>query len=267
MGTTWTDQTGNLWLFGGVGLGYNSTAFSDYLNDLWQYNISSNEWIWVKGGNVPKQPGIYGNQGLPFVLNTPGSHMGSMGWIDASGDLWLFGGLGYHTNTTSGNGYLNDVLKFGACSTQSILAAAHTNSACAGSAVQLTATGATSFSWSTSQSGQTITVFPNSNTSYTVYSTDLTGCGNYTIMNLSILPQPTLTVSSSNAMACEGDLIQLAATGAQTFTWSNIGTGNTINVIATNALYTVAGSDENGCENTALLRNRLASVQRYTKTN
>jgi hypothetical protein len=37
--SSWTDSSGNLWLFGGYG--YDSTGDLGYLNDLWQYNPST----------------------------------------------------------------------------------------------------------------------------------------------------------------------------------------------------------------------------------
>src|SRR5687768_8525296 len=43
---TWTDAQGNLWMFGGEGI--DSSAFG-LLNDLWKYNISTNEWTWMHG--------------------------------------------------------------------------------------------------------------------------------------------------------------------------------------------------------------------------
>src|SRR5688572_9297448 len=44
---TWTDNDGNLWLFGGNGKGEGSR--SGLLNDLWKYNPSSNVWAWMGG--------------------------------------------------------------------------------------------------------------------------------------------------------------------------------------------------------------------------
>src|SRR4029077_4480114 len=46
---SWTDASGNLWLFGGNGLDSAGTSGGGDLNDLWKYNITSNEWTWVSG--------------------------------------------------------------------------------------------------------------------------------------------------------------------------------------------------------------------------
>jgi hypothetical protein len=47
---------------------------------------------------------------VPAPGNIPGSRNSSVGWIDSSGDLWLFGGVGYAVN--GANGVLNDLWKF-----------------------------------------------------------------------------------------------------------------------------------------------------------
>ena len=41
---TWVDKNNNLWFFGGV---ENNTSF----NDLWRYNISTNQWTWISGNS------------------------------------------------------------------------------------------------------------------------------------------------------------------------------------------------------------------------
>jgi hypothetical protein len=67
--TTWVDNDGFLWLFGGYG--YAATGFQSGLNDLWKYDIASNEWTWVDGSNAGNQIGVYGTQGVPAPSNIP----------------------------------------------------------------------------------------------------------------------------------------------------------------------------------------------------
>jgi N-acetylneuraminic acid mutarotase len=55
---SWTDSKGNLWLFGGYGLATTST--NGYLNDLWKFVPSTNEWTWMGGSKVIGQLGSYG---------------------------------------------------------------------------------------------------------------------------------------------------------------------------------------------------------------
>lgn len=107
-GITWTDATGNLWLFGGSGDAANGT--SGALNDLWKYNIAANQWTWVSGGNTPDEPGEYGVQGSSSPTNKPGGRDQLVGWKDLTGSFWLFGGDGFDGN--GDGGYMNDLWKY-----------------------------------------------------------------------------------------------------------------------------------------------------------
>jgi hypothetical protein len=104
--TSWTDQSGNLWLFGGYGYDENN---SGDLDDLWKYNPLTNEWTWVSGDKVIDQPGVYGTRGVPNTANKPGARYVSNSWIDDFGQLWMFGGYGYDSSIS---GYLNDLWKY-----------------------------------------------------------------------------------------------------------------------------------------------------------
>jgi N-acetylneuraminic acid mutarotase len=105
---SWTDTSGNLWLFGGNG--FDSAGTTGDLNDLWKYNIASGQWTWVSGSNLVSQNGTYGTLKTPAAGNVPGARDSSVSWIDASGNLWLFGGQGFDSAGTFG--YLNDLWEF-----------------------------------------------------------------------------------------------------------------------------------------------------------
>ena len=108
---SWIDSTGKLWLFGG--LGQDSAGNSGYLNDLWMYDPTTNEWAWVSGSTVFGQNGTYGTQGTAAISNVPGARHGAVSWIDSSGKLWLFGGTGYDSTGPGGFlSYLNDLWKY-----------------------------------------------------------------------------------------------------------------------------------------------------------
>ncbi|MCA6364782.1 MAG: gliding motility-associated C-terminal domain-containing protein [Bacteroidetes bacterium] len=89
---SWTDLAGNLWLFGGCGLDGNGS--DTYLNELWMYNITTNEWTWMGGSLTGNSPGNFGTQGVPAPSNwPPGKCETSVSWVDGNGDLWTYGGL------------------------------------------------------------------------------------------------------------------------------------------------------------------------------
>lgn len=90
---SWTDTSGNLWLFGGVG---NAASSSGALNDLWKYDTNTNLWTWMKGDNTPNNAGVYGTMGVPDINNKPASRALCTTWTDADNNLWLFGGSNYN---------------------------------------------------------------------------------------------------------------------------------------------------------------------------
>jgi N-acetylneuraminic acid mutarotase len=103
------DVDGNLWLFGGYG--YDSTGIAGYLNDMWKYSPMNGMWTWVAGSNIVNTKGaVYGTQGVAAAMNVPGPRVNSTAWLDASGNLWLFGGSGYDSTGTLGE--LNDLWKY-----------------------------------------------------------------------------------------------------------------------------------------------------------
>ncbi len=103
---SWTDSSGNFWLFGGSGLA--SSGNPGLLNDLWEY--AGGEWTWISGANTTGLPGIYGTQGVAGVNNVPGARQNAASWTDKSGIFWLFGGIGIDSAGMSGN--LNDLWKY-----------------------------------------------------------------------------------------------------------------------------------------------------------
>ncbi|WP_218033133.1 Kelch repeat-containing protein, partial [Brevifollis gellanilyticus] len=101
-GTTWTDANGNLWLFGGFGVGTGTGAAS--LNDLWRFNRGTGNWTWMKGSTVTGAAAVYGTLNTPAAGNTPGARSSAAG-VYREGNLWLFGGY-------TGTSYYNDVWRY-----------------------------------------------------------------------------------------------------------------------------------------------------------
>jgi hypothetical protein len=100
---SWKDNNGFFWLFGGI----------NKPDDLWKYDPSVNMWTWIKGNNNGSVNAVYTGP-----AQTPGSRINSTTWVDASGNLWLFGGL-------SGS-YKNDIWKYDISSNQWLYYAAST---------------------------------------------------------------------------------------------------------------------------------------------
>jgi N-acetylneuraminic acid mutarotase len=107
----WTDANGNFWLFGG--LGYDAAGNAGYLNDLWEYNVTTSKWSWQGGSSLLTQfgnsyldygsTGMYGTQNVSASSNLPPGRSDAMYAVDATGNLWLFGGFGYSSSSSQGS--------------------------------------------------------------------------------------------------------------------------------------------------------------------
>jgi len=86
---TWTDASGNVWMFGGQGYDVNGNL--GLLNDLWEY---TGTWNLISGSLTAGQNGVYGTQGTAAAGNVPGGRQAAVLWTDHSGNVWLFGGFG-----------------------------------------------------------------------------------------------------------------------------------------------------------------------------
>ncbi len=109
--SSWTDKSGNFWLFGGDG--FDSNSDWTYLNDLWQFNPATNEWTWVNGSSNTSEgsvSGVYGQMGVASSANVPGIRNGAASWTDKNGNLWLWGGTGL--DSAGAYGYLNDLWRY-----------------------------------------------------------------------------------------------------------------------------------------------------------
>lgn len=126
-------------------------------------------------------------------------------------------------------------------------ASANPTAVCAGSSSTLTATGATTYSWSTGGTGANIAVTPTGPTNYTVTGTT-NGCSSSNTVNVNVNPTPTVAVT--NATICVGGTATLTASGANSYLWNTAATTSVITVTpASNTTYTVTGSSL-GCSNT-----------------
>jgi N-acetylneuraminic acid mutarotase len=99
--TIWTGSDGTFWLFGGFR--------NDWLNDLWKFDPSLNQWAWMGGSDSGAAPGVYGTLGVAAAGNVPAPRLNAASWIDTYGNLWLFGGEG---EDSPGSFYFNDLWEF-----------------------------------------------------------------------------------------------------------------------------------------------------------
>jgi gliding motility-associated-like protein len=116
--------------------------------------------------------------------------------------------------------------------------------------VVLTASGATSYTWSTGATTSTLSVLVFANTNYSI--TGDNGCVVTKNYSLTGLPRPNVTITPSKPTICNGDTLTLKAFGASSYSWTTLQFINPIVVNPTvTTTYSVLGLGSNGCYNYA----------------
>ena len=133
------------------------------------------------------------------------------------------------------------------------------NSVCQGSSLQLTAFGASTYTWGSGQTSANLIISPTVASSYSVSGTSSLGCSSTASMSISILSTPTITLSSpSNFSACLGQGMSVNAAGANTYTWNQLTTGSVFSyspvVPGTQSLTVVGTNTTTGCLSQQVLR-------------
>ena len=127
---------------------------------------------------------------------------------------------------------------------------------CPGSPLNLTASGASTYSWNTGGNTNVIIVSPTVNTTYTVVGTSSAGCSKTSTIDISVYPDYTPTITTSDLMLCNGQTATITATSAfpwviSAYSWNDGSTNDTIFVTpTTNTTYTVVATDINFCNYT-----------------
>lgn len=134
-----------------------------------------------------------------------------------------------------------------------VISISGTSVICAGNTTTLTASGAASYTWSNGATNSSVTLSPSASTVYSVVGSSSAGCvGNSSPLNLTVNALPLISISGNNTL-CAGNSSSLAASGANSYSWSNGSTSATLVVTPSmNTTYTVTGTNSNGCQNNAL---------------
>ncbi|MBL8000226.1 MAG: hypothetical protein JNL32_16505, partial [Candidatus Kapabacteria bacterium] len=119
------------------------------------------------------------------------------------------------------NGFSNEyTLTVAAQPTLSV--SGYSSSICSGNSLTLTASGASTYTWSTNSTSASIVVTPGTTSSYFVSASNAP-CPTVVSPNLviNVLSVPSLTTSISSSTICTGKTATLTVNGATTYSWSN----------------------------------------------
>lgn len=123
---------------------------------------------------------------------------------------------------------------------------------CSGSLITLAATGVSSYTWANGVNTQTVSVAPLVNSTYSLIGS-ASGCTFVLSATAAVTVYSVPLVSVNSASICVGEPVILNAFGADTYSWDNGLTGESI--IATpsvNTNYTVTGFSSQTCSNSAV---------------
>jgi gliding motility-associated-like protein len=184
--------------------------------------------------------------------------------LTASGGTFYSWSTGSLTNTTTVNPLVNTTYSvtgiLAACTntaaytvtvipTPSISVTPPNPLICAGNSAVLSASGASSYTWSTGSTSFSTTVNPASTANYTVVGS-VGSCTASTIVTVTVSGQP-ITITGNNTI-CIGQSTTLSASGGALYSWSNGASGPSISVTpTTTTIYTVT-SIIGTCTNTAI---------------
>ena len=121
-------------------------------------------------------------------------------------------------------------------------------SICLGESTTLVASGGTSYDWNTGETTPEVTVSPTINTTYTVVISDGSSSTSYDI-EVEVNEPPSVDAGDDVAI-CEGDSIELTATGVGEFLWNTGETSATI-IVSPLATTTYSVTSSNACSTEA----------------
>ena len=119
---------------------------------------------------------------------------------------------------------------------------------CSGNTVNLTASGASTYTWTGGPNNVSYSVSPITPTTYTVLGTDVNNCTASNTISILVHTTPTVSLLASSHTICAGETVTLTANGATTYTMFPSGTNSNSEIVmpSSDVTYSVLGVD-NGC--------------------
>ncbi len=144
--------------------------------------------------------------------------------------------------------------------TPTLAIGANSGTICAGQPVNLTASGADTYTWTNGPSTATYTDYPTANITYMATGTNsITNCTASATKFIKVNPSPDVAAIATNTNVCEGSSVNLIALGASSYTWNVAGgpvTGNMVTITPTTSgmfTYSVNGSNSFNCGGSAVV--------------
>ncbi len=190
-------------------------------------------YVWTLPAGFSGSPSLNSN---PIVITPPVTSTSMVATMTVLGTAGTCTNLAYYTVTVIPNPTI----------------ATTSGSMCAGTSVSLTASNATTYTWTPSATlntanGPVVIASPAVTTVYSIIGGDA-GCNSQTQnATANVVPNPTVSVNPNPGIICLGDAVNLTASGATNYTWTpnialttTLGANTTANPLATQ-VYSVIG--------------------------
>jgi len=218
-------------------------------------------------------PTVTANSGITTICEGASVSLSAMGGDTYSWDNGLGSGQAHTVSPTTTTTYTvtgtqtatgctdTDMITITVNNTPIVVAnAAPNDSLCLGESLTLTGSGAASYTWNQGVIDGIVFTPTLGSVDYVVTAIDANGCTGKDTVNVKVFSQPTISASvSPSGPVCTGDQVILTGFGGVSYVWdsSGVDVGIVDNVpfsppVGNNIVYTVTGTDANGCTGSAI---------------
>lgn len=134
-----------------------------------------------------------------------------------------------------------------------VTASVSSDEICVGETITLTGGGAVEYLWFPVDIVDGVSFVPEVGVyTYSVIGTDVTGCENIAEVEVTVYDLPAVIATATDEEICLGESVTLNGAGASSYVWDAEDDGVAFTPAATGTTtYTVEGTDDNGCSNSA----------------
>lgn len=179
----------------------------------------------------------------------------------------------YSVVGTSTNGCVNSANITTSVNPLPLVSASSPSLACENSTICLNASGALTYQWigpcgfNSILQSPCIPVNLGCGCSYLVLGTDSNGCSNLANICFTVVPSPSVSITSTSSLICSGQTVTLTANGAVSYTWNTTSINDTIVVTPFSTFtYTVVGTGTNNCNNAASFTQNVSACTIINET-
>lgn len=193
--------------------------------------------------------------GESFTLT--GTGIGAISW-----DGGVVNGVAYtpaaagvfsYTSTSDADGDCGFTVAIEVLDLPEVTASASSDEICVGETITLTGGGAVEYLWFPVDIVDGVSFVPEVGAyTYSVIGTDVTGCENIAEVEVTVFDLPAVIATATDEEICLGESVTLNGAGASSYVWDAEEDGVAFTPAATGTTtYTVEGTDDNGCSNSA----------------